>query len=133
MPCSYKIDHEKDLVITIGLGVVTTEEVLESECSLLTEPEFEVSFNQLVDFRQVTKMITTGADMKYLADIAPWGEGARRAAVMPNKNVFGLARMYEAYNERNGSEWHVFKTMEEALAWLGEGDHSKAVADKVML
>ncbi|MES0371374.1 MAG: hypothetical protein ABUK11_03755 [Mariprofundaceae bacterium] len=121
------------MVVTIGAGVVTAAEVLESECSLLTEPGFEISFNQLVDFGQATKLISTGSDMKYLADIAPWGDGSRRAAVMPDKNIFGLARMYEVYNERNGSDWHVFKTMEEALAWLGEGDHSKAVADKVML
>lgn len=132
MPCSYQIDQEKKLVITTGEGVVTTEEILEHECALLTEPEFEVTFNQLVDFRQATKVITTGASIRHMATIAPWGVGSRRAAVMPDQSIFGLGRMYEIYNQINGSEWHVFKTIEEAEAWLGESDHSSSKVKSVL-
>lgn len=120
MPCSYRIDQKNGLVITTGEGVITTAEMRGHDLALFADPDFDIKYNQLIDFRQATEVITTGADIRRLATSALWGEGSRRAAVMPKDSMYGLWRMYGAFNKSNGSYWHVFRTVVSALVWLEE-------------
>jgi hypothetical protein len=50
-----------------------------------------------------------------------FGPGARRAIVAPDLAVFGLARMFESHRDAGGDEEQirVFKSLEDAWAWLG--------------
>ncbi len=48
---------------------------------------------------------------------------AKIAIVAPNDFTYGLARMYETFrhlNERSKREVRVFRSMQDALAWLGK-------------
>lgn len=95
--------------------------------TLFSDPDFDMKYNQLLDFREATEVITTGADISRLAMSAHWGEGSRRAAVMPEDTMYGLGRMYGAYNKSNGSDWRVFRSVIPALVWL-EGIASESDA-----
>ncbi len=57
--------------------------------------------------------------VRTMVDLNPWGRGSRRAAVAPSDLAFGLARMYEALTQLEHGEFQVFRTMNEAMEWLG--------------
>ena len=122
MPASYKIDKERRLVMTSGTGVLTKEDIQGHMDRLLADPEFDPTFSQLVDFREITAVEFGPEEVRQFAQRKIYSSISRRAFLVTNDLQFGLARMFEIYRELNGETGiRVFRTFEEAMDWIVVG------------
>ena len=124
MPISYRIDRERALVITEAWGVLTDEDILDHKTRLLNDPGFEPKLMELSDIRSIERLDVTQAGIKAMVqhDAANLARraGHRVLLVVPNDLVFGMARMYELMGSRDAGGVEVFRSMEEADAWLAK-------------
>jgi hypothetical protein len=121
MPMSYRIDPEQALVLTEAWGVLTDQDILAHKTKLLNDPAFGPHLAQLSDIRQIERLEVTTAGVRAMVehDAAHTDrrEGHRMAFVVSGDSVFGMARMYQLTGNQE-SNVGVFRTMEEARAWL---------------
>ena len=115
----YQIDSSHRLVRSRAWGVLTAQEVTDHTLGLRDDPEFDPTFDELLDGTAITEIQASREDVKSIAAVNPWGLGARRAAAMSLDVAFGMARQYEAYAVESGNDFRVFRSLEEARAWLG--------------
>ena len=119
MPCGYTIDLARSLVLSRAWGVLSDAELFAHARALKLDTRFSPTSQQLVDFGGVTSLYVTVDGVRTMVGLNPWGRGSRRAAVAPSDLAFGLARMYEALTQLEHGEFQVFRTMNEAMEWLG--------------
>lgn len=127
MPIEYKIDHAKRLIVARGSGVFTDSDVFDYQREAWSSPEV-AGYDELVDMTDVQEVALPSADsMRALASISasidPPEGGTKLAIVAPQDFAFGLGRMYEAYRgfqRASKKEVAVFRTLPEALAFLGK-------------
>ncbi len=120
MPVTYRINSSLRMVFSRGEGEVTEAEILDHRRRLREHQDFQPSFSQLVDLREVTKAALSLADMRVIASRTNlFNEESRRALVAQNDAVFGLARMYQMLREEGPEKIMVFREMPEARRWLG--------------
>lgn len=122
MAFDFRIDIEKRVVLFRAEGSFSSEELLTCVEAVLAAPGFEPDFNHLVDLRRITTFEPGAADLRARArrdhDDARLDAG-RIAIVSSSDIVFGMARMYEILMEDAAVSVRTFKTMEEAMKWLG--------------
>lgn len=118
MPCAYIIDLARSLVLSRGWDVVTDRELLAHVHTLTADPRFVRNFRQLADLRDVTDVQITPSCIKEMVRLNPYGAGARRAVVVTNDVVFGMARMYQILSDESPDELQIFRKMDDALQWL---------------
>jgi hypothetical protein len=119
MSASYKIDKERRLVMTSGVGVLTKEDVQAHMDRLSSDPDFDPDFSQLADFREITVVEFGPEDVRQFAQREIYSPSSRRAFLVKNDLQFGLARMFETYRELNGeSGIRVFRSFDEAMQWI---------------
>ena len=120
MPTDFTIDPEHHLVISRGSGVFTHADYLDHMSRVGADPKFRPDFNQLVDCRAISQMDLSGGEISDLAGRSVFGDLSHRAFVVSSEVQFGLTRMFATYREmKGGQEIRVFRTMPEALSWLG--------------
>jgi hypothetical protein len=119
MPSAYTIDLARSLVLTRGWGVATDRELLAHVRALAADPRFAQHFHQLADLCDVTDVQFTVRTIKELVRLNPFWAGARRALVVTSDEVFGWARLYELLRDEWPDELQIFRTMDDALQWLG--------------
>jgi hypothetical protein len=120
MPSAYKIDKERRLVTSSAWGVVTPQDVFSHQQKITADPEFVPTYSQLLDFTRTTKLEFTAADVKAFAARRIFAASAKRAIVVPDMELFGLAWMFEILRDAKGDEGiRVFTKIEEAREWLG--------------
>jgi hypothetical protein len=118
MPTTYRLAAGERLVYSRAWGVVTDEELAMHSRALRADPRFSPDFRQLQDLVEVTAWKVTVGGLRALAAINPFGTGGRRAVVVSGDVGFGLARMHESLRGDSPDALHVFRRMDEALAWL---------------
>ncbi|MBI3873324.1 MAG: hypothetical protein HY304_09645 [candidate division Zixibacteria bacterium] len=64
-------------------------------------------------------MKVTAEGIRAVAANNPFDRGARRACFAATETIFGLARMVELGRVNPKDEFRVFRSMNEARAWLG--------------
>src|SRR5215467_13199334 len=85
----------------------------------LKDPDFDPSFADITDFTKITKIKVSDDDIRELAQRNVFSPHSRRAIVVPNDVIFGLARMYEILRDLQGETGiRVFRTLDEALDWV---------------
>jgi len=121
MPVRYVIVKDRRLVVTTASGHVTFAELKTHQDRLLSDPDFNPEFNQLLDGTGVTQLDLSTDEVRMLASRRMFSPLSRRAFVAASPGVFGVARMAEAYFEISGSpsQIMVFSDMASALKWLG--------------
>ena len=119
MPAGYQIDKSLGVIFTTGQGVLTGQDILTHRQRLRDDPNFDPSYNQLIDLRDVIEIDISGAEMAGVAGRSIYSERSRRAIVAGKDTNFGAARMYELYGEANPGHLVVFRDMAEARRWLG--------------
>ena len=125
MPIVYRVDHEARVVVTAGLGIMTDGDVFGYQRDAWSRADV-AGYNELIAMTQVTQIALPSADrVKDLANLSAGmddtGTKSRLAVVASENLAFGLGRMYQAYREldrRSTKEVGIFRTMEEALAFL---------------
>jgi hypothetical protein len=120
MPATYTIDRVNKVVLSAAFGTLTMEDAVGQINQLLADPAFNSSYGQLLDFRNVGSVNLTPSQIRQLAEYALFSPSAKRAFVSPTPLLEALARMYVAQREMAGDTGiGIFRTIEEARAWLG--------------
>ena len=120
MPVTYQIDKSLQLVLTTAYGVITEEDTLAHQRTLLQDPEFEPTFNQLVDMRRATEIVVSASAVLRLYVTELFAEGTRRAIVFSEQeSTPGTAEFSQIVRDFGRSDIRVFNDLEEARGWLG--------------
>jgi hypothetical protein len=121
MSWSYQIDKERRLVTTTAWDEIDGDQVLDHQRRLLSDPDFNPDFYQLVDCTRVTKIAIDLAAVGQIADVNLFSGKSRRAWFAgSNQLAYGMSRMFIAFRRVTGEEqMQVFKDRDEALQWLG--------------
>ena len=125
MPITYRVDHEARVVICVGHGIFSDDDVFGYQREVWSRHDV-AGYNELVDMTRVERIALPHADrVKDLASLASGMDDpnsrTRMAVVAPDNLAFGLGRMFQAHREldrRSTKEVGIFRTMEEALAFL---------------
>jgi len=126
MPITYRVDHDRRVVLAVAHGMLTMENLFTYQQELASLPG-ATSYDELVDMTPVTHIEDSpGPRARDLASFAASTDHptlrSRFAIVAPSALSFGLGRMYASLREsdrRSTKEVGVFRTMEEARAFLG--------------
>jgi hypothetical protein len=126
MPIEHRIDRERRLVIATGRGTLTHDELMGYQRTVWSSPEV-AGFNELADMRAVQHFGPASPEqMLELARFAAHmdaGATATKFAIVASHDVaYGLGRMFQAFRgleSQSRKQVAVFRTMEEALRWLG--------------
>ena len=123
MPVTYAIDKEHRLILTIGESSVTASEIGNHQDRLLRDPNFDATFDQLIDVTTATGFDMTTDEAKHLALRPIVSEKSKRAFVAIKPDIYGLGRLMQIYHERL-ADAHVFNDRDSALKWLGLAEDS---------
>ena len=126
MPLDYRIDPERRLVFTRGSGTLEDHEIFDYQYKVWSKPEV-AGFDELVDMSSVTQIMLPSIErVRELAELAARmgrdSPRSRMAIVAPDDLAFGLGRMFGTHRDNAApgvKPVNVFRTMPEALAWLG--------------
>jgi len=125
MPLDYHIDHARRLVVATGRGIVTEQDVFAYQREVWSRPDV-TGYDELVDMRGVEHIVLpTSASIQELAALSANMDTAIRskfAIVAPENLANALGRIYGAYrwlDDRSTKRVDVFRTLDEALVWLG--------------
>lgn len=128
MPIDYEIDHARRLVVARGRGVFGDSDAFNYQNEVWTRPDV-AGYDEIVDMTDVQEIAPptpAGPKMRELAGIAASRDNpataGRLAIIAPSPLAYGLGRQYQTYREldaRSSKRVGVFRTREEALAFLG--------------
>jgi hypothetical protein len=127
MPIKFHCDHGKRLVLAKAYGILTEEEIFGYQREVWSREEI-IGYDEVIDMSEVEKIVSPRSyRIRDLAALAASMDSrstrTKFAIVATDDFAFGLGRMYEAYrtlNDRSTREVAVFRTMEDALAWIGQ-------------
>ena len=123
MPMTWHLDPS-GLLHVIGTGIVTDEEYLEAHKEYTAATAGQVGPRRsLADWSGVTGVQLTSAAIHTTAGVATEQMQGREdvhriALVAVAPVVYGMCRMWQTLISESGVECDVFRTREEALAWL---------------
>jgi hypothetical protein len=127
VPADYKIDKDGRFVLSTGTGRLSKEDVLSHMNRISTDPDFDPSFSQLLDFTKVTEVGFGPQEIREFAERNIFAPSARRAFLVQNDLHFALARMFEIHRELRGeSGIGVFRKVEDAIDWIAAGNHASS-------
>jgi hypothetical protein len=131
MPFFMRIEKERRLVMSTAYGVFNLADALEHQRQLESDPDFDPSFSQLADFRQITKLELAADEVRLLAQKTIFSLQSRRAFVVKGDLAFGLARLFEILRETMGEQGiGVFRNLDDALEWVLARQTSAPTGDK---
>lgn len=127
MAVEYQI---KDGVLMMSFaGVYAPEEVTERFLAAMKDPACPTPVAMLVDVSRSDALATRPAvEIKRVAEfLGPYADriGGRCAVVAPADVQFGLSQMGSVHTERVGVTSRVFRSREDALAWLKSAPASR--------
>lgn len=106
-------------MLTTGFGFVTKEEVLALQDQMSSDPAFDPSFSQVVDFAELTGTDVALGDVHLFAQRDAFSSQARRAIVVKGDVAFGFAKVFELCRQMSGAcGIRVFRARGEALDWI---------------
>jgi len=129
MPIEYRIDHERRLVLTRGVGTLTDADVFGYQREVWSRPDVD-GYDELMDMTDVQHIAMPSVHRaRDLAQLSAEMDGvssySKFAIVAPSDEAFGLGRMYQTFREleaKGKKQVGVFRTREEAFAFLGIED-----------
>ena len=125
MPLEYRINHERRLVHVTASGVITPETLFGYQKEAWSDPAIE-GFDELVDMSavdsveapspsNVSALAGYSAKMEHRQAHQARHRRRRRSPLWPRADVSGVREMKPGSTK----EVAVFRTMPDALAWLG--------------
>mgnify|MGYP003345912491 CR=1 FL=1 len=121
MPLTYHIDTARGLVQTTASGVLTDHDVLDLKARLASDPGWSPGMRELADISGIDALEVTADGVRQMVqeDASTPDLGAYRLAIVaPANDVFGMARMYQMLTDRVVPNIGVFRSVNEALAWI---------------
>jgi hypothetical protein len=120
MSVTYTIDKSQRLIVTVAEGDVQFGDIRDYQNRLVADPDFDPTFDQLIDATRAGSFKLTADQARILASRAIVSRNCRRAFVTTQPHIFGVASMMASYHESLAPS-QVFHSMEDALNWLGKG------------
>ena len=129
MPLRVRVFKEQRLVLATGFGKVSDADMFHYQQEIWTRREV-AGFDEIVDMTQAEDFDKpTPERLQELADLSagqdPPTMSPRLAIVATDELAFVLGQIYGAYREMhplNTKQVEVFRTLEEALRFLGIGE-----------
>jgi hypothetical protein len=121
MAARYRIDVERGLICSAATGTLTDEDLREHQSTLRSDPDFRRTLDQVWDFRGVDRVDISNAAVRDLARSRSFDAGTKRAIGAPKDVAYGLARMFQILHDDAPEDLQIFRSLEEAEAWLGLG------------
>jgi hypothetical protein len=126
MPIDYEIDHARRVVMARAHGELTTQDVFGYQSTVWSRPDV-AGFGELMDMSAVMRIdLPTVEEVKKLARLAVEMDApatkSKFAIFAPQDLAFGIGRMFAAYrslDDRSAKQVGVFRSLAEALAFLG--------------
>ena len=120
MPLIYVIDKQRRLVTSIASGVVTYSDIAAHQSRLKNDPDFDPTFDQLVDGTGATRIELTAEEIRTVARQRLFAASSRQAFATSSEFAYGLARMFEIYRDASGAgrAVRVFSGLDAAQEWL---------------
>ena len=126
MPLDYHIDHSLRLVHATARGRLTDEDVFGYQAEVWSRTEV-AGFNELVDMTAVEHIdIPSSERMKELVRLSAGvdlpKQPSKFAIVAKDRLAYDLAQFFKVYREldpRSTKTVSVFRSLSEALDWLG--------------
>lgn len=123
MPYTLELIHGGTGILCCGQGLTTAREIMDATAAAATWGPLTARITHVVvDLSAVTTLQVSTVELRWIIDadrrLAVAIPRLRIAVVAPKDVVFGIARMYEAYGPAPGWDVNVFRTAEEAAAWL---------------
>ena len=120
---SFTLDSDARIRTAVYTGIVDDAELLQAYQGLLAEPDYDATVDDLVDLRQVERLEISrealGGVIAMYTPVDQMGVNTRLAIVAASDFTFGMSRMYELLRGDDvPEEVHVFRSHEEAVAWL---------------
>ena len=81
MKVRYVISKQRRLILTTAAGCVTFDDIRGNQDRLLADPDFEASFDQVIDMTTATKFDISADDARVLAKRRIFSPESRRAFV----------------------------------------------------
>lgn len=121
MPARYVILKDRRLVISLGWGRLTFADFRSQQDAFTEDPDFDPTFDQLVDVSKVTSLELSIEEAKTIASRAIFHNTSKRAVIATDPNVFGMGRMMDVYHAMatGRNKVSVFYDRQSALRWLG--------------
>ena len=119
MPATYEIDRQRRLITSRLWGPVTDREVFEHNEKLRGDPDFDPTYQQLVDLTEVTEVVVSTSMINETSLDQFFEPGTRRAMVAVDDAVYGMARMFALRAESVGQTIEIFRDSQKARDWLG--------------
>jgi hypothetical protein len=125
MPLVFRLDHEARVIVAAGYGRLTDDEVFGYQRQTF-ELEEAIGYDELIDMTHVEQIALPSTNrVRELAALAVGMDathgGSKLAIVAPGDLAFALGRMFQTtrgLDPRSTTEVGVFRTMEDALAFL---------------
>lgn len=115
-------ENEGKGLIFVAEGVLSGEQLIRQTEKTYQATECEQLCYQIIDLRQVERMDITAEQIKQVAQLdcqaAENGRLTRIALVADHDLTIGLSRIYSAYAQSACLQTRVFRSEEEARAWL---------------
>ena len=121
MGWKYEIDTVRRAIFSIHEGVVNDEDLLERQRIVAADPDFDPSLSQLADFSGATEILVSSEGVRALAEANLYSPESKRAFVAPSDLQYGIARMFQILRDDRPETIQIFRTREEAVAWLDLG------------
>jgi len=120
MPADFRIHPEHGFVFSRAWGELTDQDLLDHQSCLRSHPDFRPDMNQLFDFWDVSDVRVSSSGIRAYADSTPFSEKARRALVVRQPVMYGLARMLQMLTENVVPDTVVQRNnVQAACEWLG--------------
>lgn len=122
MPIKYKIFQNRNLVYALGIGEITYDDLLRHIEELSTDPKYVSPMKKIVDYRNSTLVkLKTEESIRITNKKNKLIETFKneKCAFVTNSDLdFGMTRMHGTHIDSTGITTQVFRSFEDALAWL---------------
>ena len=119
MPASYSVDRERGLILVVAVGRLTGEEILSEQRRMTEDPAIGPGLDMIWDARAVGELEADREHLMQLSESRILSSGTRRAIVVAKDETFGVARIFELMRGDSPETTQVFRSMDDALVWLG--------------
>jgi phenylalanine-4-hydroxylase len=119
MPATLTIHPERRLVYTAFHGDLAADEFLHHADAIRTHPNFDPSYNEVVDLRGVTELhANTDTVLKLARRESLFNRESKHVVIASPGLVFRLAKLFQGIAEETRPNLKVVRTPEEAFDYL---------------
>lgn len=123
MPIDHQFDLPNRLLRVRMFGLVTDDDVLDYAEAITGDDSLDPVHDELIDLRELDTPDASTDTLRRVADIfrkyERQPESVKVAFIATSDAAYGIARMYQAFRAESAADMRVFRSSEDAHAWLG--------------